>query len=341
MEILVLGAAGFIGSNLVEHLIREGVHEVVGVDISSEKLAGISGPGFQFIELDVTKNGDAIGELVGDADVVVDLVAYANPSLYISTPLDVIRLNFVVNLETIEHCVQHGKRLFQYSTSEVYGKPSGPTYREDESDLIVGPISKHRWVYSASKQLLERVIHAYGLSGDLEYTVVRPFNFIGPRFDYLVPAGAMGGPRAFSHFMSALLTGGPIRLVDGGEQRRSFTHIDDANDAFSVLLDSPGAINEAFNIGNPANDVSIREAVALMMRLYEEFTGITPRNEIVDISGEAFYGEGYEDSNRVVPDISKLETLGWRPRYNLEQTFGATMASYLEGGDSVDSGPIS
>lgn len=330
MKVLVLGAGGFIGSNLVDHLLREGIHDVVGVDMSSNKLAGISGPRFQFIELDVTKSGDAIGALVAGSDVVVDLVAYANPSLYISAPLDVIRLNFVVNLETIEHCVRHGKRLIQYSTSEVYGKPSGPTYREDESDLVVGPISKQRWVYSASKQLLERVIHAYGLSGDLEYTVVRPFNFIGPRFDYLVPAGTMGGPRAFSHFMSALLTGGPIHLVDGGEQRRSFTYIDDANEAFSVLLDNPKAINEAFNIGNPANDISIRESVALMMRLYEEFTGITPQNEIVDISGEAFYGEGYEDSNRVVPDISKLEALGWRPRYNLEQTFGATMASYLE-----------
>lgn len=330
MKVLVLGAGGFIGSNLVDHLLREGIHDVVGVDMSSNKLAGISGPRFQFIELDVTKSGDAIGALVAGSDVVVDLVAYANPSLYISAPLDVIRLNFVVNLETIEHCVRHGKRLIQYSTSEVYGKPSGPTYREDESDLVVGPISKQRWVYSASKQLLERVIHAYGLSGDLEYTVVRPFNFIGPRFDYLVPAGTMGGPRAFSHFMSALLTGGPIHLVDGGEQRRSFTYIDDANEAFSVLLDNPKAINEAFNIGNPANDISIRESVALMMRLYEEFTGITPQNEIVDISGEAFYGAGYEDSNRVVPDVSKLEALGWRPRYNLEQTFGATMASYLE-----------
>lgn len=340
MRLLVLGAGGFIGSNLVDHLIREGVHEVVGVDISSDKLTGISGPEFRFIELDVTKNGDAIGALIADADVVVDLVAYANPSRYVSAPLDVIRLNFVVNLETIEHCVRFGKRLIQYSTSEVYGKPSGPSYREDESDLIVGPISKQRWVYSASKQLLERVIHAYGLSGDLEYTVLRPFNFIGPRFDYLVPAGAIGGPRAFSHFMSALLTGGPIRLVDGGEQRRSFTYIADANDAFSVLLDTPQAINKAFNVGNPANDVSIRDAVALMMRLYEGFTGITPQNEIVEISGEGFYGKGYEDSNRVVPDVSKLQALGWRPRYDLEQTFGATMASYLEDGDAIDSDAV-
>ncbi len=330
MQLLVLGAGGFIGSNLVEHLIAEGVHEVVGVDISSDKLAGIAGSNFRFVDLDVTTGGDHIDGLVAAADVVVDLVAYANPSLYISSPLDVIRLNFLVNLETIDACVRHGKRLFQYSTSEVYGKPSGSSYREDESDLVVGPVSKQRWVYSASKQLLERVIHGHGLRGDLEYTVVRPFNFIGPRFDYLVPSGAMGGPRMFSHFMSALLTGGPIRLVDGGMQRRSFTHIADANTAFSTLLDHPGARNEVFNIGNPANDTSIRDAVALMLDLYEGLTGERPTNEIVEVSGEEFYGGGYEDSSRVVPDISKLESLGWRPEYDLVTTFRETMQTYLD-----------
>ena len=206
---------------------------------------------------------------------------------WIESPLDVIKLNFLENLKTVEHCVRHHKRLFQYSTSEVYGKPSGPSYVEDTSDLVVGPVTKQRWVYAASKQLLERVIHGHGLAGDLQYTIVRPFNFVGPRFDYLVPAGSTGGPRAFSHFMSALLTGGPIYLVDGGEQRRSFTHIDDASTAFSVLLEDPRAINRAFNIGNPANDTSIRELVTLMIDLYEELTGDRPDNELVEITGEA------------------------------------------------------
>jgi nucleoside-diphosphate-sugar epimerase len=330
MKLLILGAGGFIGSNLVEHFANQGVHELVGVDIDDGKLAGIESPNFRFVRADVTTGDALIEELVADADVVMDLVAYANPSIYIETPLDVVRLNFVENLKTVEHCVRHSKRLFQYSTSEVYGKPSGPSYIEDASDLVVGPITKQRWVYSASKQLLERVIHGHGLAGDLEYTIVRPFNFVGPRFDYLVPAGTMGGPRAFSHFMSALLTGGPIFLVDGGEQRRSFTHISDANAAVALLLESPLARNEIFNIGVPENDVSIRELVALMIDLYEELTGERPENEIVEIGGEEFYGIGYEDTNRVVPDVGKLERLGWRPQYDLRTTFRETMASYLD-----------
>jgi UDP-apiose/xylose synthase len=329
MRVLVLGAGGFIGSNLIQHLVAEGDHDVVGVDISDDKLSGIGGANFQFINADVTKSDELLESLIAESDVVADLIAYANPSMYIESPLDVIRLNFIENVKTVQHCVDHGKRLIQYSTSEVYGKPSGTTYVEDESDLVVGPVTRSRWVYAASKQLLERVIHAHGLRGELEYTIVRPFNFIGPRFDYLVPAGTRGGPRAFSHFMSALLSGGPIYLVDGGEQRRSFTHIDDANAAFSVLLEDPRSRNQAFNIGNPANETTIRDLVGIMMRLYEELTGVRPANEVIEISGEEFYGVGYEDTDRVIPDISKLEKLGWSPHYDLESTFRETMKSYL------------
>ena len=336
VRILVLGAGGFIGSNLVEHLVARGEHEILGVDLSDEKLQRISGSNFEFIKADVTKSEDLLDSLISETDLVADLIAYANPSIYIESPLDVIELNFIENVKTVKLCVKHGKRLFQYSTSEVYGKPSGDSYIEDETDLVVGPVNRQRWVYAASKQLLERVVHAYGLSGDLEYTVVRPFNFVGPRFDYLVPAGTMGGPRAFSHFMSALLTGGPIYLVDGGEQRRSFVHIDDASEAVSILLEHPAALNDVFNIGNPGNDVSIKDLVGLMMRLYGEMTGEEPQNEVIEVSGEEFYGAGYEDSNRVIPDISKLQGLGWAPTHDLESTFRATMDSYL--GATIDAG---
>jgi UDP-apiose/xylose synthase len=329
MKILILGAGGFVGSNLVEHLVAEGKHEIVGVDISDEKLAGVDGSSFEFVKADVSQSNGLLENLIAETDVVADLIAYANPSIYIESPLDVIRLNFIENVKTVQLCVDHGKRLFQYSTSEVYGKPSGDAYVEDASDLVVGPINRQRWVYASSKQLLERVIHAHGLRGDLDYTIVRPFNFVGPRFDYLVPAGTTGGPRAFSHFMSALLTGGPIYLVDGGGQRRSFTHIDDASMAFSVLLEHPEAGNRAFNVGNPANDTSIRELVSLMMEIYEELTGERPANELVEIAGEEFYGAGYEDTNRVVPDISAIRSLGWEPQHDLETTFRETMRSYL------------
>lgn len=331
MKLLVIGAGGFIGSNLVEHLIDEGTHDVIGIDISDEKLAGIEGPNFRFVRHDVTTDHDAIDDLIADVDVVVDLVAYANPSLYVAKPLDVIKLNFFENMAITESCIAHGKRLIQYSTSEIYGKrPTDGTYREDESDLVMGPVTKQRWVYASGKQFLERILHAHGLAGDLEYTIVRPFNFVGPRFDYLVKAGSKGGPRVFSHFMSALITDGPIRLVDGGDQRRCFTHIKDASEAFSVLLDDPRSTNQIYNIGNPGTDTSMRELAELMIEIHEDMTGRPYRGAIEEISGEEFYGHGYEDMNRVPPSIEKLESLGWSPTRDLRTTLTDAIGYYVE-----------
>ena len=331
MRIAMLGAGGFIGSHLVEHLVTRGEHEVVGLDVTDEKLQGITGRSFTFRRADVRAAPDVVEELVRHADLVVDLVAYANPSIYVSAPLEVFDLNFMQNLDVARLCIEHGKRLIQYSTAEVYGKATtGESFSEDSTDLVLGPIHRQRWIYATAKILLERVLYAHGVAGDLDYTIIRPFNFVGPRLDYLVPAHAVGGPRVFPHFMSALLTGGPIRLVDGGHVHRSFTHIADANAAFQTLLDRPDETrNQIFNIGNPANDTTIRELAALMVALYEELTGEAPRSEVVEIDGEAFYGPGYEDGDRLPPDIAKLRAIGWSPTRGLEETIRDTMAYYL------------
>ena len=336
MKITLLGAGGFVGSHLVEHLIARGEHEVVGVDTSDEKLQGIHGSNFRFHEADIRTADELLERLARESDVVVDLVAYANPSLYVSSPLEVFDLNFLQNLKIADLCVKHGTRLIQYSSAEVYGKISGGThFSEDETDFVIGPVGKHRWIYSAAKGLLERVLHAHGLEGNLSYTIIRPFNFIGSRIDYLVAPGTMGGPRVFPHFMSALLTGGPIRLVDGGDVHRAFLHIDDANDAFQALLEHPDtAHNQIYNVGNPENNLTIRELASLMAELFEEITGKLPTSQIFDIDGEAFYGEGYEDADRLVPDIRKLGTLGWKPQRDLRTTFRDAMAYYIESSNS-------
>jgi len=333
MQIGILGAGGFIGSNLIEYLLDRGEHEVLGVDISDEKIAHLlDRPGFSFELSNIHADAEGTEKVIRESDVVVDLVAYANPSVYINNPLEVFRVNFAANMDVLQMCIRHGRRLIQYSTAEIYGKPApGLTkYTEDDTDFTYGPINKQRWIYAAGKQLLERVIHAHGLAGELDYTIVRPFNFVGPRCDYLVPAGTTGGPRLFSHFMSALITGGPMYLVNGGTVRRSFTHIQDANEAFQVLLDHPDAHGQAFNIGNPGNDTTVAEVATLMRDLYEEITGTKPQGEIVEMSGEEFYGVGYEDNGRAVPDVSKLGRLGWQPTRGLRKTFFDAMLFHLD-----------
>ena len=329
MKIAMLGAGGFVGSNLVEFLMGQDEHHVVGVDTADDKLAGIGGPQFEFYKGDIRQDRDLIEGVVRDCDVVVDLVAYANPSIYVERPLEVVDLNFFENYRVMELCIHTRKRLIQYSSSEVYGHPEGDRYHEDTSSLVAGPIQKQRWIYAAAKQLLERVVHAHGLAGDLDYTIVRPFNFLGPRLDYLVPSGAMGGPRLFAHYMSALLSGGPMYLVDGGHHHRSFTHIADANTAFQAMLDHPGAHNEIFNVGNPTINATVRQVAELMRDIYKELTSKPASCELVEVDGETFYGEGYEDVDRVPPNIDKLRALGWEPRYGLREALKDAMEFYV------------
>ncbi|MDJ0925413.1 MAG: bifunctional UDP-4-keto-pentose/UDP-xylose synthase [Acidimicrobiia bacterium] len=330
MNLLIFGAGGFIGSNLVEHLIEQGEHQVVGLDITRAKLAGIEGPNFRFVEGNIS-DSDLANELVADCDVVVDLIAYANPSIYVEKPLDVVHLNFFENMKIVEYCLNHQKRLIQYSTSEIYGKRTrDEKYNDDHSDLVMGPVQKQRWIYASAKQLLERIIYAHGIEGDLNYSVIRPFNFVGPRFDYLVPAGTKGGPRVFSHFLSALLTGGPFHLVDGGDKHRCFTHIKDASSAFSAILEHPDGHNEIFNVGNPDTNITMRGLAELMMEIYGELTGTNPENEFIDIDGEDFYGKGYEDMDRVPPDVDKLMALGWKPKRDLDTIFREAIQFYLD-----------
>ncbi|MBA3496738.1 MAG: NAD-dependent epimerase/dehydratase family protein [Gemmatimonadales bacterium] len=333
LVVAVLGAGGFIGTHLVEHLLAAGKYAILGIDLTSEKLSGIEGAAFTFYEADIRQAPALLEQLVRRADVVVDLIAYANPSMYVTEPLEVFDLNFVQNLEIAKLCMAHRKRLIQYSSAEVYGKGTeGGAYAEDTSDSVFGPVHKQRWIYAAGKMLLERVLYAQGVAGNLDCTIIRPFNFIGSRIDYLVPAHAIGGPRVFPHFMSALLTGGPLRLVDGGHVRRAFLHVADANTAFQTILDQPEQTrNQIYNVGNPENDLTIREVALLMIDLYEELTGRRPTSEVVDISGEDFYGVGYEDSSRLPPDIAKLRRLGWAPRHDTRTTFREAMAFYLKG----------
>ncbi len=329
MRILLLGAGGFLGSHFVEAMIGDESHEVTGFDVTDAKLAGMLGDHFAFVAGDVRASVE-VEELIAGAEVVVDLISFANPSIYVSRPLEVFDLNFRSNLTVADLCVKHGVRLIQFSTSEVYGRPAGDVYREDESPLIMGPVSKQRWIYATAKALLERVLHAYGLEDRLDYTIIRPFNVVGSRLDYLVPAGTVGGPRVFSHFMSALLTGGPMYLVNGGHVHRTFTHVADASAAFLTLLSHPGASRQIFNLGNPANDTSIRELAELMRELFTELTGRRPASELVEVSGNEFYGEGYDDTDRVPPDVTKLRSLGWEPTRDLRSTMRDAMEYYLD-----------
>jgi len=349
MRVLLLGVGGFIGTHLVDRLLRDPSYEVEGLDLSDEKLEeALQVPRFKFVRGDIRHERETTRAMIDRADVVVDLIAHANPSLYVAKPLEVFELNFTENLHIAEACVEKNKRLVQFSTCEVYGKtlaavapdmlqdpddPRHAVFSEDTTDFILGPVSKHRWIYSCAKQLLERVIHAYGIREGLNWTVVRPFNFIGPKIDYLTTAQE-GNPRVFSHFMSALIEGSQMKLVNGGHNKRCYTYIDDAVDCIERIIANPDGVcdREIFNVGSPQNELSIREMAERMRDLYaRKFRRSGQRlPDIVEVDSRDFYGEGYEDSDRRIPDITKAQTLlGWQPKYGLDETIERSMAGFV------------
>ncbi len=267
MRIAILGAGGFVGSHLVEALAAS-EHQVVGVDLSAAKLAGIPRDAYRFVEADIRHEREVVADLIRSSDVVANLVAATGPHRSVTAPLDVIDRTFLAGLEVARVCAEHETRLIQYSSSEVYGRPTSVVLSEDRSDLVLGPVHKSRWTYAASKQLLERAVHGFGIEHGLDYTILRPFNLVGPRYDYLVPAGTDRRPRMFAQFMSALLAGDPLYLVDGGVRRRSFTHIDDGTAAFLTVLDHPRARGEIYNVGNPFNRALISDIAELLRGLF-------------------------------------------------------------------------
>ncbi|HEY0712356.1 MAG TPA: NAD-dependent epimerase/dehydratase family protein, partial [Polyangia bacterium] len=224
-----------------------------------------------------------------------------------------------------------------FSTCEVYGKSAlradtgapMPVMKEEETALWLGPVSKERWSYACAKQLLERVIFARGRHEGLPFTIVRPFNVIGPRMDFVQDIDGEGVPRVLASFMGALLKGEDLLLVDGGHQRRSFIYVDDFVDGVLAMLERPAACKgEVFNLGNPHNDTTIAQLADKLAAAYvAAVPGARPR--IRSVSAVELYGEGYDDSVARIPDIGKAEErLGFAPRMTLDQMLPPIIADY-------------
>jgi nucleoside-diphosphate-sugar epimerase len=289
---------------------------------------------FRFVEGDVAINHEWIAYHVRKCDVCLPLVAIATPATYVKDPMAVFELDFEQNLRVIRQCVQYGTRVVFPSTSEVYGNCPDAEFDEEASPLVYGPVTKSRWIYACSKQLLDRVIIALGRDHGLRYTLFRPFNWIGPGLDSILTAKE-GSSRVVTQFLGHLLRQEPITLVDGGTQRRSFTYVTDGVDALMRILRNEGgcADSRIFNIGNPANDRSIKELADAMIRILGEFPGyadVARRAKVVEQSAERYYGKEYQDITRRVPSIRRArEHLGWRPTIGFEDAIRRTIAHYV------------
>ena len=334
MKILILGVNGFIGHHLSHRIIEGTGWEVFGMDMQADRVRDLlDQPRFHFCEGDITINKEWIEYHIKKCDVVLPLVAIATPATYVKDPLSVFELDFEANLPIIRACVRHKKRVLFPSTSEVYGMCPDSEFNPYESHLVLGPITKPRWIYSCAKQLLDRVIAGYGDKEGLDYTLFRPFNWIGSGLDSL-HAPKEGSSRVVTQFLGHIARGEPIQLVDGGRQRRSFTDVSDGVSALMRIIENKGgkATGKIYNIGNPINDLSVRELAELMLAIAQEFPEYkrgADRVELLEVSSDAYYGKGYQDIQTRVPWIGNTRAeLEWEPRVGIRDALRNIFEAY-------------
>ncbi len=312
---LVTGGAGFIGSHLVEALVRRGDRVVVLDNLSTGRLGNLDAvgrhPDLRFVQGSVLDEL-LVDELVNECEVVVHLAAAVGVRLILEQPLRSFTTNIRGSEIVIEAAHRYRRRIPVTSTSEIYGKNSSRPLTED-ADRILGPPTVARWAYSTAKAVDEILATTYHRERGLPTVVVRLFNTVGPRQS---PGYGMVIPRQ----VRQALAGEPITVFGDGAQTRCFGHVFDVVDGMLRLLDHPGAVGEAFNLGS-TEEISILELAQRIRSRTGSFSDI----ELVPY--DQAYATGFEDMRRRVPDTTKVRELtGWQPTRTLDDILTDTVA---------------
>lgn len=310
ITVAVVGCGGFIGSHLLKAILERTRWRVFGVDLDSYRIQEhLSSPRFDFLSADLACPG--VVERVARFPIVVNLAAICTPGRYMAEAVEVIRSNYDHPRALADACAKSGSWLIHFSTSEIYGRTAANSGAlvEDESEIVLGPVVASRWSYATAKLLTERYLA--GLS-NLEWTVVRPFNFVGPYMDFMPGVDGDGIPRVLANFSTALVRGETLKLVNGGVAKRCFTSVHDAIDfIFCLFAHADAGVGQAFNVGNAENEVSIAELACLMRSIFASIKDV-PESDVPGVevvSGEDYYGKGYDDSLRRLPSVAKAESL--------------------------------
>jgi len=333
LKVLILGINGFIGLHLFKTILERTDWDVYGLDISSDRIGQYKElPRLTFLQGDICKESEWIEEHIKKCDVVIPLVAIALPAVYISNPIRIFELDFEENMKIVKLCVKHKRRIIFPSTSEVYGMSTVSEFNEDDSNLVVGPICKQRWIYSCCKQLIDRVIWAYGKQENFQFTLFRPFNWVGPYLDD-VNDSEDGKLRVVTQFISNILHNKPIKLVNGGKQNRCFTYIQDGIDCLMKIIENKNnlADQQIINIGNPDNKYSIEFIAEYIVKWVRRNRPEIKVPDIIYVSDKNYYGESYEDVFNRVPSIAKAANLlKWQPKTTIDELLDKTLEFYLK-----------
>lgn len=307
MRVLVTGGAGFIGSHLVDRLVKDGVEVTVLDNLETgriENLDGALASGLlSFVEGSILDPG-IVDSLVAEADFVYHLAAAVGVFNILERPLASLLTNIKGTENLLDAAEKYARPILVASSSEVYGKNISDSLSEDDNRILGSPLTL-RWSYSQAKAIDETLAFAYWEDKKLPTRIVRFFNTVGPR-----QLGAYG--MVVPRFVSAALANEDITIYGNGEQTRCFGHVTDIVEALIQVAGSKKTIGTVVNIGNP-EEISINDLAKKII----EITG--SKSKIVYLSYEQAYTSGFEDMERRVPNVERIKNLtGWAPTRNLE-----------------------
>jgi UDP-glucose 4-epimerase len=315
MRTFITGGAGFIGSHLADALIARGDSVTILDNLSTgskKNIAHLEGK-ISVFEGDI-RDKDLVDKLVADSDTVFHMAAALGVKNIMEHTIESIDRNFAGSEVVLNAATKHNKRLLIASTSEIYGKnPNQPLH--EESDRVVGAPQKIRWTYSDAKALEEAVAHTLHKTHGLKVTTVRFFNTVGPRqtdqYGMVVP-----------RFVQAALKNDDITIYDDGSQSRVFCHVEDAVRAVLLLLDSDSTIGDYFNVGG-VGEVTIRQLAEQIIKQTNS------QSEIKFVPYSVAYAAGFEDMQRRVPNVSKInKAVGWSPTHTLDSIIDSVSSSF-------------
>jgi UDP-glucose 4-epimerase len=319
MRGLITGGAGFIGSHLVERLLRDG-HKVVVIDnLSTGSLKNIEGfkkhSCFEFVEGDI-RNTELMEALTEQCDVVFHLAAAVGVNLIANDPVHTIETNIGGTESVLEAANKFGKKILIASSSEVYGKNEKVPFREDD-DIVLGSTRMSRWSYACSKAIDEFLGLAFYQQYKLDVVIGRFFNTIGPR-----QTGRYG--MVVPRFIQRALKNDPISIYGTGRQSRCFCFVDDLIEAIIGLMNCKEAAGKVYNIGS-------NEEIAIES-LADKIIGMTnSRSKKEFVPYEKAYGRPIEDMMRRVPNLERIKKMiGWEPKTSLDEALRLIIENFKQ-----------
>jgi UDP-glucose 4-epimerase len=306
MRVFITGGAGFIGSHLADYYVAAGDQVTILDNFSTgskTNIAHLEGT-ITAVDGDI-RNIELVESLTKDADLVLHMAAALGVNTILESPLESMSTNITGSEVVLNAAAKFSKRIIIASTSEIYGKnPKQPLSETD--DRVVGAPQKIRWTYSDAKAIEEAMAFVLHQEKKLPVTTVRLFNTVGPR-----QTGRYG--MVVPRFVHAALKNEPITIFGDGTQSRVFCHVADAVQVIATIAANDSTIGDVYNVGG-VGEVTIKQLAEQILA----FTG--SKSAIIYTPYSAAYPAGFEEIQRRVPDISKVQSaINWVPTKDLKQ----------------------